>query len=216
MRKFIRICFYHFYHTFAWTYDFVAMIVSVGRWQDWGRAALPYVRGPRILEIGFGPGHLQVALNQLSLHTFGLDESWQMIHLARANLRHANLPVLLTRSYAQQIPYATGCFDCILSTFPSEYIMDTRTLKELMRVLKPGGHVVVLPVAGMRGPALPDRFASWLFRITGQSAEVTSEIESHYRNTFSQAGFQVQITRTEIRQSTVMIILAEKPAIKEC
>ena len=210
MRKFIQFCFYHFYHSFAWTYDFVASVVSIGRWQDWGGMALPYVRGPRVLELGFGPGHLQVALNRLGLRAFGLDESRQMVRLACANLRDANQPEQLTRGYAQYLPYASASFDSLLATFPSEYIADRRTLAELLRVLKPGGRVVVLPVAGLHSPALADRAASWLFRITGQSAQVTQSLEMRYRKLFDQAGFEVQVIHAEIRKSTVMIVLANK------
>jgi hypothetical protein len=48
MREFLRFFFHHFYHGFAWTYDFVAAVVSIGRWQHWGFAALPHLRGPRV------------------------------------------------------------------------------------------------------------------------------------------------------------------------
>ena len=40
MRKLLRFFFHHFYHNFAWTYDFVAALVSVGRWNEWVFAAL--------------------------------------------------------------------------------------------------------------------------------------------------------------------------------
>ena len=212
MRKFIRFCFYHFYHSFAWTYDFVADAVSVGRWRDWGRAALPHVRGPRVLEIGFGPGHLQVELSRLGFHPFGLDESRQMTRRAQSNLRRNGFPSSLSRGYAQSLPYASASLDCVLSTFPTEYIVDPRTTSELLRVLKPGGRLVVLPAAGLGRANLLERIASWLFRITGQAAEVAPWLEARYTQVFSQAGFVVQNTRAEIRQSTVLIILAEKPA----
>ncbi len=211
MRKLIKFCFYHFYHSFAWTYDSVAAAVSVGRWRDWGGAALPYVRGPVVLETGFGPGHLQVELNRMGYRTIGLDESWPMIRQASANLRSHQMPPKLARGLAQQLPYANACFDCVLASFPTDYIVDKHCLEEIQRVLKPGGRVVVLPAAGMHRAALPDRFASWLFQITGQHADVSAGLEMRYTTIFSQAGFKVRITRAEIRQSTVMIVLAEKP-----
>ena len=71
--------FFHLlYHQFAWTYDWVAAIVSLGRWKDWISATLPYLDGPLVLEIGHGPGHLQVALQAKGIQAVGLDASAQM------------------------------------------------------------------------------------------------------------------------------------------
>ena len=73
----LRSFFFVLYHQFAWTYDLVAATVSLGRWKDWVRSALPYLSG-RVLEIGFGPGYLQLSLFELGIPAFGLDESRQM------------------------------------------------------------------------------------------------------------------------------------------
>lgn len=211
MRKFMKFFYHHFYHRFAWTYDFVAAIVSVGRWRDWGRAALPHVRGPRVLEIGFGPGHLLVELKRMGLPVIGLDESWQMIRHARANLQRKKLPAALLRGYAQNLPFANSSLDSVLCTFPSEYIADKRTQAELLRILKPGGRLVLLPMASISSPTPPDRVAKWLFHVTGQAADLSKSREAFYGNIFIQAGFRVQVIRTELRNSAVMILLAEKP-----
>jgi ubiquinone/menaquinone biosynthesis C-methylase UbiE len=209
MRKLLRIFFYHFYHSFAWTYNFVAAVVSVGRWKDWVFAALPHISGTRILEIGFGPGHLQVELNRRGYHPFGLDESQQMIRHARTNLTRNQLPVALSRGYAQFIPFANNSLDSVVATFPSEYITEGLTLAEIKRVLKPSGRLVLIPMAWIWGKSLTDRAAEWLFRITGESEELTDKFESRIRSIFTEAGFRVEIIYTEIRHSTVLIVVAE-------
>src|SRR5512135_1407430 len=90
LRGFLRFFFWHFYHGFAWTYDFVASAVSIGRWNDWILCTLPYVRGNRVLEIGHGPGHLQVNLRRSKPGlNIGLDESPQMGRIARRRLQAA-------------------------------------------------------------------------------------------------------------------------------
>jgi ubiquinone/menaquinone biosynthesis C-methylase UbiE len=209
MRKLLRFFFHHFYHSFAWTYDFVAAVVSIGRWKEWGFAALPQLRGPRVLEIGFGPGHLQIELNRRGFHTFGLDESRQMIHHAQANLARKRLPVALSRGYAQFLPFATGSLESVVATFPSEYITDRLTLAEIGRVLKPSGRLVLVPMAWIWGKSLTDRAAKWLFRVTGESEELTDQFEGRIRSHLAEAGFRVEITQTEIRNSTVLIVVAE-------
>jgi ubiquinone/menaquinone biosynthesis C-methylase UbiE len=209
MRKLLRLFFHYFYHSFAWTYDFIAAIVSVGRWKEWVFAVLPHIHGQRVLEIGFGTGHLQVGLNRCGFHTFGLDESQQMIHHARANLERNQLHVALSRGYAQFLPFASDSLDSIVATFPSEYITDELTLAEIRRVLKPSGRLVLAPMAWIWGKSLADRAAKWLFRVTGQSEELTDKFEGRIKSIFTKAGFQVEITYTEIRHSTVLIIAAE-------
>src|SRR5258706_12807134 len=149
--KLLRFLFYHFYHAFAWTYDFVAALVPVGPWQAWVLTALPYLDGPRVLEIGHGPGHLQVAIRKKGLIAFGLDESRQMGKMAFSRLLHAGLPTALSRGYAQFLPFELGCFEDVVATFPTEYIFDVRTLAEVRRVLRPGGKLIVMPMAWIGG-----------------------------------------------------------------
>lgn len=209
MRKLLRLFFHHFYHSFAWTYDLVAAVVSVGRWQEWVFAALPQVRGPRVLEIGFGPGHLQVELNRRGFRTFGLDESRQMIRRAQANLARKQLPAALSRGYAQFLPFAADSLDSVVATFPSEYISDQVTLAEIRRALKPSGRLVLVPLAWIGGKSLTDRFAKWLFRVTGQSEEITDSLEGRIRSLLAGAGFRVEMIQTEIRHSTVLVVVAE-------
>ena len=60
---FMRAFFAGLYTQMAWTYDLVAAVVSVGMWTSWVRSTLTYLNGPQVLELGHGPGHLQIAFN---------------------------------------------------------------------------------------------------------------------------------------------------------
>jgi ubiquinone/menaquinone biosynthesis C-methylase UbiE len=207
MRKFMRFFFHHFYHALAWTYDFVAAVVSIGRWKDWGRAALPHLRGKRVLEIGFGPGHLLVEMNRSGFQAAGLDESPQMIRQAKRNLSWNNLSVALSRGYAQFLPFASDSFDSVVSTFPSEYIADPRTLAEVRRVLKEEGRFVIVPAAWTGGKSLLERGSRWLFRVTGQSGQ---GLEARITDFLAEHGFSAICSQVDIRHSTVLVVVAEK------
>ncbi|MEI7772873.1 MAG: class I SAM-dependent methyltransferase, partial [Chloroflexales bacterium] len=124
--RLIRWGFERLYRELAWSYDAVAAAVSGGLWQRWGLVVLPFLRG-RVLEIGFGPGHLQLALAAAGRPACGVDSSPQMISIARRRLRRAGHPARLARGSAQQIPLASAAFDTVLATFPAEYIADPRT-----------------------------------------------------------------------------------------
>jgi ubiquinone/menaquinone biosynthesis C-methylase UbiE len=117
--SFLRLLFRLLYHQFAWAYDLVAATVSLGRWKGWVLSALPYLEG-RVLEIGFGPGHLQVALHENKKRTFGLDESRQMSRQAGRRLRRKGLRADLVRARARRIPFPEASFETVVSTFPSE------------------------------------------------------------------------------------------------
>lgn len=151
-RALIRRLFHHFYREFAWTYDGVAWAVSAGLWRRWVLAALPLLQG-RILELGFGPGHLQRALADRP-GVAGLDASPQMTAMAARHLRRAGHTPRLARGIAQRLPFPDAAFETVVATFPAEYILDPATHAEIRRVLAAGGRLVVVPFAELDPGAL--------------------------------------------------------------
>ncbi|MEZ0395131.1 MAG: class I SAM-dependent methyltransferase [Anaerolineales bacterium] len=203
-----RFIFALLYHQFAWCYDLVAAVVSLGRWQDWVLTALPHLDG-RVLELGFGPGHLQAALHKKGALAFGLDESRQMLRQAERRLACAGLPVRLVRGRAQALPFPANSFEHIAATFPSDYIFDASTLAEIYRLLVPGGSLVVVPAAWITGGRLLERGAAWLLRLAGLDLAARSGrplIEAR----FVAAGFEVRSEIVERAGSQVVLILAYK------
>ena len=205
----LRPIFYLLYHQFAWTYDFVAAVVSLGHWQDWVRSALPYLDG-RVLEIGFGPGHLQKALISKRFSSFGLDESPHMARQTSRRLRKQGADSCLSIGYAQHTPFPTETFDSVVATFPSEYIFDPQTLREIWRVLTTTGRLIILPVAWITGARPMERLAAWLFRISGVAPGRPGAISTVISDQFSQLGFKVRSEIVELISSQVLVILAEK------
>jgi ubiquinone/menaquinone biosynthesis C-methylase UbiE len=206
--RLMRHLFHLLYNQFAWTYDWVAAVVSRGRWNDWVLTVLPYLEGPLILETGPGTGHLQRALKMRSMTSIAIESSWLMIRQMRTPKERS---LLVTFAYAQFMPFAQSAFDQAVATFPSEYITDPRTLTELRRVLRPGGLLVVLPVAWITSPAFPSRLAAGLFRATGQAPPDTRELEQRLAAPFRAAGFQVEVNRKKLHDSQVLLILARNP-----
>ncbi|MGZ6316118.1 MAG: class I SAM-dependent methyltransferase [Anaerolineales bacterium] len=211
MTRFLRFFFRHFYHEFAWTYDFVAAVVSIGRWNHWIDSALPFVVGRRVLEIGHGPGHLQERLRLRHPGLIvGLDESPHMGRLSRNRLLKAGIPSLnLTRALAQSLPFEDGAFDVVVSTFPAEYIFERQTMQEVRRVLAAGGRFVVVPAAWIVGRKVLDRSAAWLFRATRQAPEFPPALMGErLRLSFEQNGFSPEFQTVELRSSEVLIVVA--------
>ncbi|HJW90612.1 MAG TPA: methyltransferase domain-containing protein [Anaerolineales bacterium] len=211
----MRPFFHLLYRQFAWTYDWVAAVVSAGNWQGWVLSVLPELDG-RVLELGHGPGHLQAALHAREQLVFGLDASSFMGRLAWRKLSNRSFSPRLVLGRAQSMPFPNQAFDRVVATFPSEYISDPPTIKEVWRVLTPGGRLVIIPFAWITGKRWLERAAAWLFRITAQAPPDLSEAgltttADRMLQPVRQVGFQVKIERRVMPGSIVVIILAEKP-----
>lgn len=203
MRNFMRAFFHLLYHPFAFTYDLVAAVVSFGQWKNWGRSVLPFMDGTQILELGHGPGHLQRFLLSRNLALFAIDESAQMGKIAK---RRIGPTQKLSRGLAQSLPYRNESFDCIISTFPTEYIFSPQTLSEAKRVLRNGGRLVVLPGAWPKSG-----FLQWLYKFTGESPQALTEtLSKRFTEPFIKAGFIAETQILEVKSSTLLIVIARK------
>jgi SAM-dependent methyltransferase len=120
---------------------------------------LPRIVGERVLEVGCGTGTLLGDLVAAGYDCVAVDASPQMVAAARAALRRRRLDGArsrVTHARAQGLPFADGTFDTVISTFPTPYIADERAIREIARVLRPGGRLVVVVGASL----LPTR--AWL------------------------------------------------------
>jgi ubiquinone/menaquinone biosynthesis C-methylase UbiE len=214
--RFLRLFFHLLYHQFAWAYDLVAWVVSAGQWQNWVLTILGDLDGGRILELGYGPGHLQVALHQRGAKPFGVDASLQMASIAFRNVAGVGFSPLLVNGYAQLLPFNKNSFTFILASFPSNYILDPLTLSEAYRVLTPGGTLTVLPLARPIGNSPIAIALSWLFRLTGQapaipSDQVLQELKTAYLCPCEQVGFIATASYRCVNSAELWLITARKP-----
>ncbi len=199
---FVRLFFRLLYAEFAWTYDLVAWAVSLGQWKAWGRAAIPYLQGERVLELAHGPGHLLATMTERGLSTVGLDLSPHMGQLARAGTT-----VPLVRAQAQALPFRRGCFDSVVAAFPTEFILAPATLHEAARVLcSPGQRLVVVASAYLGGRDPLSSFIRWLYRTTGQDKLLPGGFET----VMEKAGFVPHFVQKRVGRSVVTLIVAEK------
>lgn len=105
--------------------------------------------GERILDVGCGPGfYVQEALERVGPggSVAGVDTSAPMLGLARRRVE-AYENVELREAGATALPYADGEFDAAFSVQVLEYVDDVAlALREIHRVVRPGGRVVVWDV----------------------------------------------------------------------
>lgn len=214
----MRFFFHHLYHSFAWAYDWVAATVSLGHWNEWVRASAGLLRAPAVgttlpvLELGCGTGHLQEYLAVQGIASCALEESPQMIALARRRLAQAGHAPRLARGMAQRLPYPSAAFPLVVATFPAPYIFEAQTLAEVQRVLAPGGELVILLAAWLTGRSLPERAMRWLFRVTRETPPEDEALEE-FLKPFADGGFQARLRFVEKPGARLMFILAKKGPI---
>lgn len=107
--------------------------------------------GARVLECGAGTGVLSLALAAASdakLRHHLLDLSPRMLEAARTALQEAGISeraVTLQPANIQQMPYDDESFDCVIAAHVIEHLPDpVSALREMARVLKPGGAMLVI------------------------------------------------------------------------
>ena len=132
-------------------YWFASTIPFAGQWRVWQRLALPRLRGRDVLEVGCGIGDLLVDMVQAGYRCQAIDRSPQMVSATRAKLARKGLgdQVTVVQGRVQELPFEDASFDSVVSTFPTEYIADPAAVREIARVLRPGGRLIVIVGAGL-------------------------------------------------------------------
>jgi demethylmenaquinone methyltransferase / 2-methoxy-6-polyprenyl-1,4-benzoquinol methylase len=130
-------------------YDHAGAALSFGqdpRWRAALVAAMPVSRDDRVLDVATGTGMVAAALVRRSgCRVTALDQSEQMLGGLRARL--AADSALAARiepvaGIAERLPFEDASFDALTFTYLLRYVEDpVATLRELARVVKPGGTV---------------------------------------------------------------------------
>jgi arsenite methyltransferase len=113
------------------------------------RRRLRLSAGMAVLDVGSGPGLLAAELAAdvgPSGRVCGVDVSADMVAMARARPDTADAaPMEFREGPAETLPYGDATFDAVVSTQVLEYVPDVpAALREMYRVLKPGGRVLIL------------------------------------------------------------------------
>ena len=116
-------------------------VLSLGqdpRWRRFLVSRLPADHG-RVLDVATGTGLVAAELRRRGFRVTGLDQSREMLALAR---RRFGGRVELVEASAEAVPFPDATFDHLTFTYLLRYVDDPgATLRELARVVRPGGTV---------------------------------------------------------------------------
>jgi ubiquinone/menaquinone biosynthesis C-methylase UbiE len=204
-----------FYNKIATVYDLLAEH-SEQPMREIAIKMLAPARGERLLEIGFGTGHVLAEIARAVGPTgevVGIDISEKMLAQAKELLERENLAprVTLDCGDAEDLPYPSDSFDGIFMCFTLE-LFDTpdmpRVLAQCKRVLRSGGRIVVAAVSKEAEQGLVIRAFEWTHRHFPNLLDCRP---IYTRRILEAADFVVEDSRIESMWVPVEIVRARKP-----
>lgn len=138
-------------------YDLMNRLMSGGldgRWRRLAAAAADISLGSRALDVCAGTGDLTFELADRAGPTgtvVGVDFAEAMLERARAKAARRGVPVTFRTADALALPFADDSFDAATVAFGARNLADLDAgLREMTRVVRPGGRVVVLEITTPR------------------------------------------------------------------
>lgn len=142
-----------------------------------------------VLDLGCGTGTLTIRIKQMhpEANVVGLDGDPNVLAIARAKAAKAGVGMALHQSMAFQLPYSGHAFDRVLSSLVLHHLTTDnkqRTIREVHRILRPGGE---LHVVDFGKPYSPFTYA--LSLVMQWFEEAADNVKGRLPEMFRDAGF---------------------------
>lgn len=158
-------------HTIRWArrYDTVVKLMLMGKDRSLRQMTVDLAQirpGDSVLDVGCGTGDLTMAAGAMagsSGKVYGIDAASEMIDVARSKAAKAANAVEFRVDLIEALSFPDDHFDVVLSSLMMHHLPDDlkrKGLAEVYRVLKPGGHVVIVDMK--RPVSLHDRLMTRL------------------------------------------------------
>lgn len=178
------------FHSVAARYDLMNDLMSGGVHRLWKRFTieLAAVRpGQKILDIAGGTGDLSYAFAK-KVGPDGLvvlaDINESMLNVGRDRLTDRGMAGNLqyAQADAQYLPFPDNTFDCITIAFGLRNVTDKDlALQSMLRVLKPGGRLLVLEFSKPKNPLLEKAYDTYSFKLLPFMGKVVANDADSYR-----------------------------------
>ncbi|MFL5590259.1 MAG: class I SAM-dependent methyltransferase [Ktedonobacteraceae bacterium] len=148
-----------------------------------------------VLEIGAGNG-LNFAFYDPGLveRVEAIEPDTAMLRYARARIATAKVPITLTQTPVEVLPFADETFDCAIATLVFCSVSDPAGgLREIWRILKPGGKLLLLEHVRSQG-AIAGRIQDILVPVTTRLAG-NCHWNRNTERTVAGAGFEIEYRR---------------------
>jgi ubiquinone/menaquinone biosynthesis C-methylase UbiE len=109
-----------------------------------------------VLDLGCGAGHASFAVAPHAASVTAYDLTPEMLAVVEREAAARELPKIATvQGMAEELPFPEAHFDCVISRYSAHHWHDVpAALREVRRVLKPGGRALLIDTAGGETPLL--------------------------------------------------------------
>ena len=154
----------------------------------------------RVLDLGCGAGHVSFQVADLVSSVVAYDLSAEMLAVVATTAAEKGLGNIVTeRGAAEALPFADASFDFVFSRYSAHHWRDLgQALRELRRVLKPGGQAILIDVTSPGQPLLD----TWLqaVEMLRDSSHVRDYSPGEWTRQLAEAGLIVTgMTRQRLR-----------------
>ncbi|MGB7587178.1 MAG: bifunctional demethylmenaquinone methyltransferase/2-methoxy-6-polyprenyl-1,4-benzoquinol methylase UbiE [Solirubrobacterales bacterium] len=171
----------------AGRYDLLNSVMTAGLHHRWRQRAADQARlgpGGSALDVCSGTGDLALELaSRVSPggHVVGTDFSEPMLDLAREKATSRNIPdVRFEWADALRLPYEAGSFDAVTVGFGARNLSDLDLgLREMTRVLRNGGRLVILEITQPTRPPLSTFYSLWFDRVVPILGTIAGEQDAY-------------------------------------
>jgi demethylmenaquinone methyltransferase/2-methoxy-6-polyprenyl-1,4-benzoquinol methylase len=167
-------------------YDRMNTVMTAGLHHEWRRRAAELASvspGDRVLDVATGTGDLAFELSRRVSpggEVVGCDFSERMLEIAREKGRSGDRAVRFETANALSLPYPDGSFAAATVGFGARNFSDLEQgLREMARVVRPGGHVVVLEITTPRRPPLSTFYRLWFDRAVPAIGRLAGDPEAY-------------------------------------
>ncbi len=176
----------HMFDEVAPTYDFLNHLLSLGIDNYWRSHAAKKAKqllgdnnnNPQILDVATGTGDLAHAMTAISgSNVTGVDLSTNMLMIARKKYPSINF----REGYAEKLDFENSSFDIVSAGFGARNFENLlQGLKEFNRVLKPGGHALIIEPMIPRNPVLKKLYLVYFKKVLPKIAGLFSKSSFAY------------------------------------
>ena len=168
-------------------YDLMNDLMSAGLHRLWKRFAVEMTgvrTGQRVLDVAGGTGDLTVLLASRvgsGGQVWLTDVNADMLARGRDRLLDAGLPLPVIRCDAEKLPFPSSYFNCVTVGFGLRNMTHKEAaLSEMLRVLRPGGRLVVLEFSKIWKPLAPF-YDAYSFAVLPRLGKLVANDERSYR-----------------------------------